>query len=165
MNVCVLSHKGSFSSVASYIFQRILSAFKAKKDWTNPESSSQNETIDTWWPNRTNYDCTRAPDIGILFTLQGHVHYDNLFWSGYDSEGTYSRGNAYNGETLDQTKGQVPHIFTSCDAYMNRDSSAPEMELGTITEQCFDIVTVSDGHIHLTRVGAGSDRDVYVTIE
>lgn len=165
MNVCVLSHKGAFSSVASYIFQRILSAFKAKKNWTNPESSSQNETIDTWWPNRTNYNFTEAPDIGILFTLQGHVHYDNLFWSGYDSEGTYSRGNAYNGETLDQTKGQIPHIFTSCDAYMNRDALAPAMELGTITEQCFDIVSVSDGHIHLTRFGAGSDRDVYVTVE
>ena len=165
MNVCVLSHKGAFSSVASYIFQRILSAFKAKKNWTNPESSAQNETIDTWWPNRTNYNFTEAPDIGILFTLQGHVHYDNLFWSGYDSEGTYSRGNAYNGETLDQTKGQIPHIFTSCDAYMNRDSAAPAMELGTITEQCFDIVSVSDGHIHLTRFGAGSDRDVYVTVE
>ena len=165
MNVCVLSHKGAFSSVASYIFQRILSAFKAKKNWTNPESSSQNETIEAWWPNRTNYDFTEAPDIGILFTLQGHVHYDNLFWSGYDSEGTYSRGNAYNGETLDQTKGQIPHIFTSCDAYRNRDSAAPAMELGTITEQCFDIVSVSDGHIHLTRFGAGSDRDVYVSVE
>lgn len=164
-NVCVLSHKGAFDSVASRIFVDILSNFKRKKVWTNALSNSGNANMESWWSNHTTYDFTQAPDIGILFTLQGHIHTDRIVWSGFDSEDAYSRGNTYNGETLDQTKGQVPHIFTSCDAYMNRDSSAPQMELGTITEQCFDIVTVSDGHIHLTRVGAGSDRDVYVTIE
>ena len=65
----------------------------------------------------------------------------------------------------DHKRNEIPIILTQHDAYTrNAMARSHTMELGTITEQVVDVVTIKDnGDIALTRIGAGNDR--YVTVE
>ena len=55
----------------------------------------------------------------------------------------------------------VVTIATNCDAYYMEDSHGYDRTIGTINEQCFDVVNVDlvNRKIYLTRIGAGLDRE------
>ena len=80
-------------------------------------------------------------DANIIALFVGHVHDDK-----------YTTYTASNG-------GKLLIISTTTDAYLQNPPYT--MNLGTDTEQAFDIVQVDteNRHIYMTRVGAGNDRD------
>lgn len=57
-------------------------------------------------------------------------------------------------------KGGVMHIVTNGDCFLQATGSQDRIK-GTISEQCFDVLSVnkSERKVYLTRVGAGSDRE------
>lgn len=90
-----------------------------------------------------------------------------------------------NGDTLDQTVKQpsgqgcpIPVIYTTADVESQATEgyaksrtgwydrygtqSRPLMKAGTLTEQAFDIVTLTSEGVHFTRIGAGKDRDIKI---
>lgn len=78
----------------------------------------------------------------LICFIQGHTHMDGVFY-------------AYNEQT------EVPIIITDCDC---KRPMAPGVtaSVGTITEQCFDIMVVNkkERRIHCIRVGRGADREI-----
>ena len=164
MNVCVLSHKGAYDSSASRVLVGMLTQFKRKNpSWAPKPATAKNENVESWWPHNSSYDFSSAPDIGLLFTLNGHIHRDKILWTGYDDDNNFNRGVMYDeGRILDQTeKGQIPHIFTATDS-VNIAHEVLNMHKGTVSEQCFDVVTIVEDGIVLTRFGAGENRKINV---
>lgn len=165
-NVCVLSHKLSYSSSATNAALQILSDFKIKKPNSKPApANSGNANIEAFWAYNTQYDFSDAPDIGLLYVIDGHQHIDLTTWAGY-TDGTWTHGNTYTSGELDQsTRGQIPCITTQTDAAASTIEGSSPMTVGTTTEQVFDVVTlVSDG-IVVTRFGSGNDRRIYVEVD
>lgn len=125
-----------------------------------------NAIVQSWYDGSNfSYDYTNSPDIGRVMAIFGHNHMDYIFNTYYNSDGYIRYSKPYDGSALDQDHtGKVPIICTTTDAY-NQDQYQGraydvDMELGTITEQAFDVVTLTDTQIKLTRFGAGSDRVV-----
>ena len=48
--------------------------------------------------------------------------------------------------------------------YVDGEYCAPQIVNETITEQAFDIVTFAEDTIYFTRIGAGEDRMIKVTV-
>ena len=166
MNVCVLSHKLSQGSSSPDAALRILSTF-ARHGTTSPKPASSTEEIERWWNHATaTYNFTNAPNVGFVFCLDGHLHSDRLKWFGLDSGGTYQTNVAYDGETVlnQRVSGQIPCIITATDGIGTVGEYAQEMVSGTVTEQCFDVVTIESDGIAFTRFGVGSDRKVFVEV-
>lgn len=83
----------------------------------------------------------------ILCVLTGHSHIDGTFM--------------LNSST--STDGTIPVIMTDTDGYRNLASTNPNTAtLGTVTEQCFDVITVStvDGSVKCVRIGRGANRQI-----
>ena len=164
-NVCLLSHKVDFAGSAGYAVLMLMSLFKMKASYAKSGAASSGlPNIEAWWSNNTQYNFSDAPDLGLIFGLCGHQHVDGITWAGYATQGgSFTRYNAYSGQSLDQpVLGQIPYIVTATDSVQAAESGSPSMTVGTVTEQCFDIVNiVSDGLI-LTRIGAGQNRRVYI---
>jgi hypothetical protein len=73
----------------------------------------------------------------VVAMIAGHVHYDNLY---YDDD--------------------LPFV-TTLPAYRARwTPTCPKREIGTYIETAFDVMSIKDGVIYITRFGAGSDRTV-----
>lgn len=165
-NVCILSHKIEYGGAAPSAIQLLLSAFKTKRSYIKPSpAASGNTNIEAFWPYNTQYDFSGAPTLGFMYCLCGHTHTDVIKWSGYtEAGGSISRGNDYSGETLEQsTLGQIPYITTATDASANTEADGPTMTNGTVTEQCFDAITLVDDGLVFTRFGAGDNRRIYIT--
>lgn len=167
-DIVVLSHKAGYnSSGISTTVVKILSGFKRKlaKCYPHP-SSAKGKVADKWWPNTTKYNFSEAPDVGKVICVEGHYHYDKIFWFGRNSDGDWMKKQLYDGiSVLDQRNaGQIPVIETQTDAVgsaYNKEISylmTPE----TVTEQCIDIITLTDDGVHITRIGAGEDRDILI---
>ncbi len=75
----------------------------------------------------------RAGNVAAM--LSGHEHHDMMF---YD--------------------GPILSISTNCDMMQECNPSCPVREPGTITEECFDVVSIKGDMMYLTRFGAGHDR-------
>ena len=164
-NVCLLSHKVEFGGAAPTAVQSFMSLFKMKASYAKPNpASSGNANIEAWWAHDTQYNFSDAPDLGFVFGVCGHRHIDKITWSGYATQGgSYSRANEYSGQTLDQsTLGQIPYIVTATDSAGSAEPGGPAMTVGTVTEQCFDIVNIVPDGLVLTRIGAGQNRRVYI---
>lgn len=71
----------------------------------------------------------------VVAIIAGHVHYDNLL---YD-DGILS-------------------ITTLCSMAQEWAPGCPKREIGTITETAFDVFSITDKQIFITRFGAGEDR-------
>lgn len=71
----------------------------------------------------------------VAASFAGHVHYDNLV---YD-DGMLS-------------------VTTLCAMLQRWAPNCPERQAGTYTETAFDVVSVKDNMLYLTRFGAGEDR-------
>ena len=168
MNICVLSHKANQGSPSPDIIIDILSMFARKSSSYSPRPASSTEAVERWWSHNTKtYNFSNAPDVGFVFSIDGHLHDDRIMWTG--SDGTaYQKKVTYDGTTVlnQKTLGQIPLITTTCDSIGTVASTYREaMVSGTVTEQAFDIVTIEDDGISFTRFGVGSDRKVYISKE
>ena len=100
----------------------------------------------------------------ILAVFHGHIHQDMVSRMYLKPDGTAG---------LDDTCGGIPLIGTAADKYhTNKETSPYEMlidrEVGTITEQAFDVVVVdrANGQIHCVRIGAPArDKSGWLTEE
>ncbi len=82
---------------------------------------------------RINYDIKKADNITAM--IFGHVHYDNLF---------------YNDNIL-----TVTTLSAFADTFL---PTSPKREFGTYTETAFDVFSIKDNIMYITRFGAGEDR-------
>ena len=171
----------SFLSSQRLRFAAVISGFKAKKMVTCDLPSGV--TDDGWWGGSTLYfDYREAPDVGVVAVVGGHAHVDTFGRYGfsttdYDTSHFTSIQGDVNGlaETCYQSSttytageqfiSEVPVILSQHDAYTNNGGpNSHAMELGTVTEQVVDVVTITpDGNIALTRIGAGNDRFLTIT--
>ena len=89
--------------------------------------------------NNVTYDFSTV-NAEIMLAIAGHVHYDTA-WA---------------------TSGGVPFVLTDCDCGARSDNTDYPYVAGTITEQCFDVVTInySDKSVKCVRIGRGSDRTI-----
>ena len=103
-----------------------------------------------------------------LFCIGGHYHMDDAFLT---RANTSTAANVQSLEYAATTPvaGDILTIFSNRNCWNRRyesdratkypNSMSPEMTVDTITEQSFDIVTITDGgQIICTRVGAGESR-------
>lgn len=100
----------------------------------------------------------------ILAVFHGHIHQDMIGRMRPDDNGN---------PVGDDSCGGIPLIGTAADKYhTNKETSPYEMlidrEVGTITEQAFDVVVVdrANGQIHCVRIGAPArDKSGWLTEE
>ncbi len=71
----------------------------------------------------------------VVALIAGHVHYDNLL---YDDD--------------------VLSITSQCSMASQWDPSCPKREFGTYSETAFDVFSIKDNVVYITRFGAGEDR-------
>jgi UDP-2,3-diacylglucosamine pyrophosphatase LpxH len=71
----------------------------------------------------------------VIAMIHGHVHYDNLLYR----------------------DGMVT-VTTLCSLVQEWAPSCPRRVFGTITETAFDVFSIKDGVLYVTRFGAGEDR-------
>lgn len=61
----------------------------------------------------------------------------------------------------DYTRDSITDISTRCDSKQEHDEAMQaERVKGTITEQSFDVFTVTSDKIYATKIGAGTDREI-----
>lgn len=154
-NVILHSHKASFNSGSMRGAIKMLNAFKNKGTTTPDYTTAGSVELEAWWNYTKNYNYSNAPDCGWVLSMNGHTHADDIYVRGGDSNFT-----KYTGEIL--TENQIPCIEINCDAYNTAVGHVTPMELGTITEHCFDVVTIVEDGIVMTRFGAGNDRRIYI---
>lgn len=172
-DIVVLSHKGNtgYGGAAAEIINAILWGFRLKQSNFSRSPASDTEAIESWRPHSISYNFSSANDVGLIIALNGHSHRDQLGYTG-TTNGTYTNEINYvsSGETIIQPLNptssqnvQIPLIITSCDSLGAAESQSPSMTAGTVTEQCFDVITILDDKIKMTRIGAGDDRVLYIT--
>ncbi len=86
---------------------------------------------------RIYYDIKKSPNVVAM--IAGHVHFDNLI---YDDE--------------------IPMITTLCSLVQEWTDLCPKRKVGTITETAFDVISIKEKRMYLTRFGAGEDRSAYL---
>lgn len=156
-------------------FIQMLSAYKAKTSYSLTKNSwyyKDFECVNAFnlWQlqgGKTHtYNFANANVEGTPVVIGGHWHWDDAFIC-------HTVDGVYKVEEYDEvtTKGNdaVLVIWTSCDMhpaspYTITDEwrllhvTTPTMVGGTITEHCFDVVTVTNNKVVCTRFGAGNDR-------
>lgn len=154
-NIILHSHKASFNSGSMRGAIKMLNALKNKTSCNPDYTTAGSAELEAWWAYNTSYNYATAPDIGWTLSIAGHTHEDDIYvkGGGYD----FSK---YAGATL--TDSSTPCVEINCDAYSTMVGHTTEMEYGTITEQCFDVMTFVDDGIVMTRFGAGNDRRIYI---
>lgn len=174
-DVIVLSHKGntSYSGTNATVINAIMYGAKVNGIVYPHPSSAQLANVDSWWPNTTQYDFSNGNKIGRILAINGHHHGDVLRYFGrLNAETSYATTTVIqSGSTIIQPDSdgslpnscQIPIIVTSCDSLGVTESYSPSMTAGTITEQCFDVITLTDDAVVMTRIGAGDDRILYIS--
>lgn len=108
------------------------------------------------------FDFTSAPDVNVIMTIGGDVHWDILSKTATSNINTITTLNS--GDEI--TKSQdIPHAVTMTDGadrgYLDYATKKPichPVTTGTIDEQAFDVVTINNNGIFFTRIGSGNDR-------
>lgn len=130
-------------------------------------SSADGALLDTFFASGNHTmifnDATGTHDV--MFMIGGDCHCDVL--CEFDKT-TNTASFIESGDSVSLSTGYVPAVTTLCDARAvpsrNQDGVTETMTAGTITEQCFEVVTItSDKRIVLTRFGAGQDRTIQIT--
>lgn len=167
--------KGTWQQVA-----KMIRAFKNKssvglqyRDWSG--SGVQTKFFDFAGANTPN----------VVFCMGGDVHWDIIGKSTENSETLEPISVATSLDKIIVTEGSVsasdiPHILTMTDggdrgyrgiiapigsSYNDTTDSAQlsaSNTAGTLDAQAFDIVTVTDSEIYLTRIGSGNDRVIHI---
>lgn len=109
-----------------------------KPEWSSSyiDNAEELEQLVDDFFRKTNY--ASAYKGTIVCWISGHTHRDAML----------------------RIKGGVMHIVTNGDLFLQATGSQDRIK-GTISEQCFDVLSVnkSERKVYLTRVGAGSDRE------
>lgn len=95
---------------------------------------------DTLNAPRILYDISRHKNV--VANICGHVHFDNI---------------AYNERLLT--------VSTLCSLVQEWCPACPRRDLGTITETAFDVFSIKDDMMYMTRFGAGRDREAHILFE
>lgn len=171
-DIVLLSHKGNGGNggVSADILNSIVYNFRIKNPTASGSPSSSTTAIEQWWPHSWSYDFSHAPSVRYIIAINGHEHEDRLMAWG-KSNGTYSKNALYvaSGSTINQPDSgtsnniQIPLIVTNCDSLGVAGSNSPTMTAGTVTEQCIDVITITDTGLVMTRIGAGDDRSLTIT--
>lgn len=173
-DVVVIGHEMNYNpkekAILGYHMKGIigqLSALKMRRSTSLYVSGSENELLDQWITRGNHvYDFSNAPDLNRVICVSGHNHWDyflNCYYTSEDSIDSdhYTAARIENNTTIHQSKGEVPVIHTQCDARGAVDSAGCfEMTAGTVSEQCFDVITITDTGVVCTRFGAGEDRGI-----
>ncbi len=162
-DVAIHAHRliqNGLERLENYMLQmfKIVSAYRTRSKVTVKNLFSDNELVTGYYAAGTHeYDLTSAKGSGNVVILSADRHRDKQEMADYNDEGKFV-SIPYNGEAVSPT-GLVVNV-TQTDAYRCfRPQNGVEMVPGTVTEQCFDIVTVCpDGGVKLTRIGSGFDR-------
>jgi hypothetical protein len=110
-------------------------------------------------------DFTQPKQTGKIVCLCGDAHWDFACICHTASDGTY-KSETYS-DSLVQGEDSILVILTQTDAIRAAnydmsiypaDSVQHTMTEGTVTEQCFDVITLKDDSVVCTRIGAGEDR-------
>ena len=88
---------------------------------------------DTQNAPRILYDIAACPNV--LANIAGHVHYDNVVYT-----------------------NSLLTITSLCSLAQEWCPGCPKREFGTVTETAFDVFSITDDLIYMTRFGAGQDR-------
>ena len=72
----------------------------------------------------------------VVANICGHVHYDNIVYQ----------------------DNNLLTISSQCSCAQEWDPTCPRREYGTVTETAFDVFSIKDNIIYITRFGAGNDR-------
>ncbi|MBE6930919.1 MAG: hypothetical protein E7463_11610 [Ruminococcaceae bacterium] len=89
---------------------------------------------DLWNGQRVLRAVRSCPNVMAL--IAGHVHFDNIH---YD--------------------GDLPSITTLCSFVQEWSPLCPKRVVGTVTETAFDVISIKDQYLYMTRFGAGFDRN------
>lgn len=92
---------------------------------------------DTLNAPRILHDIACCPNV--IANICGHVHFDNIVYS-----------------------NTLLTITTLCSLAQEWAPGCPKREFGTITETAFDVFSVKDDLIYMTRFGAGRDREAHI---
>lgn len=107
------------------------------------------------------YDFTSRRHKSNVVVIAGDVHWDVQTKADYDENGNFVSSPYVPGKELPETAVVVNVVQTDGMGSCNYLEKTYKMQKGTITEQCFDVVTVlPNGNIKLTRIGAGENREV-----
>lgn len=71
----------------------------------------------------------------VVALIHGHVHYDNLLY-----------------------RDDMVTVTTLCSLVQEWAPGCPKREYGSVTETAFDVFSIKDNVMHITRFGAGCDR-------
>jgi len=142
-SIVLIGHNISSSdgTISSAFAQSIFKILKARKTKSTVSITNNWGNLQGLWDKDTmgSVDYTDMTNrIDKVFVMTGHWHYDK-----------------------NTTYEDIPCITTQCDAYGRASyADSSPMTLNTITEQCFDIVTITNNSIVCTRIGAGNDRTI-----
>lgn len=147
-------------SYALYVMQ-MLSALKTKGSCTVTNDKNNAKLNLYFSAGDHNYDFSNAPNVGTILALGGDTHWDCQCVC-HNKSGTYI-SETISDSTVYQDDSVIA-IVTQTDSqgkssYSGKDYAEKvyKMTIGTVSEQCFDIVTIGNG-ITFTRIGAGNDR-------
>ena len=147
-------------SYALYVMQ-MLSALKTKGACVITNDKT-NDKLNLYFPiGNHNFDFSNAPNVRTILALGGDTHWDCQCVC-------HNKSGVYISETISDNmmyqNDSVIAIATQTDSqgkssYSGKDyaEKVHKMTSGTVSEQCFDIVTIGNG-ITFTRIGAGNDR-------
>lgn len=144
------------------MIHKVVSGYARKDSACKPyPGSSDNANMEWWYPHTKTYNLSDHEDYNKIIVMNGHQHVDEIHYFGMLDD-AYVTKEEYEDQILDQKAlGQVPCITTKTDAAANTVVAHP-MTPGTVTEQAFDVVTLVDDGVVITRFGEGSDRRVYI---
>lgn len=173
-------------------FVHIASAVHQKCSGYKINVSSFDETScpsNAFWTRETKqWDFSNVPTLGKILFMAGHIHRNAEYVTRIDTASTtnptFVKGKARNNgnpalvgsvegvevfdsATVDFDSGEILTIITQNDAYIQATGSKYTAELATmtqntITDQCFDVITLTDSGVVCTRFGAGWDRTIPV---
>ena len=131
-DIVLISHLGIYYNSSSSTYTGPVNAFKPILQALQAYKNHQSFSY-----NEKTYDFT-AKTGTVLGAFLGHYH--------IDGKGTWY---------------DIPCFIITTDS-LNQKAGSLTREIGTITEQAFDIVTIdrSEKTIYCTRIGAGEDRDL-----
>lgn len=107
----------------------------------------------------------QANDVGTAMMITGHEHVDDILFRQYNDVSDTYTPTRYTDQTINQSLGEVPCVLVQTDnlAKVMPSVLTHTMTEDTVTDQCFDVVTITDGGIVLTRFGAGNDRTIQIS--
>jgi len=141
---------------------KILSGFKTCSKVSVENPFSYYKKLAKYYANGEHiYDFTSRKSKSKVLVIAGDVHRDIQTKADYDENGNFVHSPYIPSEELPETAIVVNSVQTDSLGSCNYLENTYKMYKNTITEQCFDVVTICpDGNFKFTRIGAGENREV-----